>query len=247
MPWGKSSNGKCVFCEKSFTKTSLTRHLNSHLTEKAVANKPGKSFHLKIETNPRWGSTPYFLHLWVNGNTTMEKIDSLLRQIWLECCGHLSAFRLPRNKRPSINNLFSNTSLANYALRMEYDNGEIPMNKKAKDIFKKDLKLEYQYDFGSTTELLVSVIEEFGMEADEPLVLLSRNERPGWMCELCGENQATQLCTVCTEDTLFCTACAEKHAKTCSDFADYAATPVVNSPRMGVCAYVGGRIDKERD
>jgi len=30
-------------------------------------------------------------------------------------------------------------------------------------------------------------------------------------------------------------------------YADYAAMPVVNSPRMGVCAYEGGTIDRERD
>jgi hypothetical protein len=46
---------------------------------------------------------------------------------------------------------------------------------------------------------------------------------------------------------LFCDKCAKKHAKKCEDFEDYAALPVVNSPRMGVCAYEGGCIDTERD
>ncbi len=82
MPKGKTSVGKCIFCQKSFPKTSLARHLNSYLAEKAVGGKPGKSFHLKMETNPRWGSTPYFLHVWADGNTTLQKIDTLLRQIW---------------------------------------------------------------------------------------------------------------------------------------------------------------------
>jgi hypothetical protein len=45
----------------------------------------------------------------------------------------------------------------------------------------------------------------------------------------------------------FCDKCAEKHAKKCEDFADYASMPVVNSPRMGVCGYEGGSIDTERD
>jgi hypothetical protein len=35
--------------------------------------------------------------------------------------------------------------------------------------------------------------------------------------------------------------------KKCSDFDDYAAMPIVNSPRAGVCGYTGGTIDKERD
>lgn len=246
MPKGKASIGKCIFCQKSFPKTSLARHINSHLAEKTVGGKPGKSFQVKIETNPRWGSTPYFLYLWADGNTTLQKIDTLLRQIWLECCGHMSAFRMPRQQRTGMANFIKALSHGDF-INAEHGNGEIPMNKMIKDVLRKDMKLEYQYDFGSTTELQLSVLEEFDIAADKSLVLLSRNDRPLWMCAMCGQKPATQLCVVCTEDALFCAACAKKHAKTCSDFADYAAMPVVNSPRMGVCAYDGGTIDKERD
>ena len=242
-----SSQGKCVFCQKAFPKASLTRHLQTHLAEKTTTGKPGKSFHLKIETNPRWGSSPYFLHLWADGNTTMQKTDTLLRQIWLECCGHMSAFRYPEQKRMSPGNFMQAMAKGKIQLGMMDMAGEIPMNKKASDIFHKDLKLKYEYDFGSTTELQLTVIEAFDMAADQPLALLSRNERPGWMCDMCGEKAATQLCTVCDGENFFCPACAKKHARTCNDFADYAVMPVVNSPRMGVCAYDGGQIDKERD
>jgi hypothetical protein len=48
-------------------------------------------------------------------------------------------------------------------------------------------------------------------------------------------------------ENTFCAKCAKKHAKTCVDFDDYAAMPIVNSPRMGVCGYEGGTIDKKRD
>lgn len=58
--------------------------------------------------------------------------------------------------------------------------------------------------------------------------------------------QALQ-CMHGTGKNAFCKKCAKQHVKTCSDFADYAAMPVVNSPRMGVCAYDGGSIDKKRD
>jgi hypothetical protein len=49
------------------------------------------------------------------------------------------------------------------------------------------------------------------------------------------------------DDYLFCPKCAKKHAKECRDFEAYAAMPVVNFPRMGVCGYTGGTIDTERD
>jgi len=48
------------------------------------------------------------------------------------------------------------------------------------------------------------------------------------------------------EEAKFCDICAKKHAKKCEDFAEYAAMPVVNSPRMGVCAY-NEDFDVERD
>ena len=89
--------------------------------------------------------------------------------------------------------------------------------------------------------------KEFNIAADQPIVLLSRNEPLALLCETCGQKPATQLCTVCQDESMFCSACAKKHAKKCEDFADYAAMPVVNSPRMGVCAYDGGSIDIERD
>jgi hypothetical protein len=66
---------------------------------------------------------------------------------------------------------------------------------------------------------------------------------------MCGKVPATQICVVCSceEDAYYCEKCAKKHAKECEDFADYAAMPIVNSPRMGVCGYEGGTIDTERD
>lgn len=112
------------------------------------------------------------------------------------------------------------------------------------------MKLQYQYDFGSTTELQVTVVNEYPVKADQAIVLLSRNEPLKLLCEKCGNVPAILICSVCCvykDEGMFCAKCAKKHAKSCEDFDDYAAMPVVNSPRMGVCGYDGGRIDIERD
>ena len=84
-----ASSGKCIFCNKSFTKTGITKHLDTHLAEKTIDEQPGKSIHVKIEANPKWGALPYFINLWIDGNASMGDIDIFLRQIWLECCGHI--------------------------------------------------------------------------------------------------------------------------------------------------------------
>ncbi|GHV43111.1 hypothetical protein FACS1894180_1250 [Bacteroidia bacterium] len=211
--------GKCLFCGKMFAKAGINRHLKSELEKLAESKPKGQSFLVKVETNPHWGATPYFLSLWVDREATLKQIDQFLRDIWLECCGHLSSF------------------------------GEIDMSKKAGTVFYKDLKLDYEYDFGSSTELQLTVLEEYPVKADTKIVLLSRNEPPEMLCDICKKEPATQICSVCLgeDESIFCDKCSKKHAKKCEDFADYASMPVVNSPRVGVCAYNGGTIDIERD
>jgi hypothetical protein len=213
------SEGKCLFCGKTFAKAGINRHLVKHLEEKSNDKKDGCSFLVKVETDKSWGTTPYFLSLWIDGDTTMKTIDKFLRDIWLECCGHLSEF---------------------YGASM---------TQKAKNVFWKSVQIDYDYDFGTTTELTLTVVEEYPAKADKKIVLLSRNEPLEIMCSMCKKVPATQICTVCSYegDAEFCDKCAEKHAEKCDDFADYASMPIVNSPRMGMCGYDGGVIDTERD
>lgn len=252
------SEGKCIFCDKTFTKAGINRHLQKHLAEKNLQNTSGKSFLLKIELDPRWGSAPYFLSLWIDGETTMETLDDFLRDIWLECCGHMSAFVNPAQARRhggmfgmmDAYALLDEGRIKEYEKAMEALKGEVPLSRKAKKVFYKDLKLQYQYDFGSTTELQVAVVNEYPIKADQEIVLLSRNEPLGQKCEKCEKNTAVILCSVCygyKDEGIFCSTCAKKHAKTCEDFKEYSAMPVVNSPRMGVCGYAGGEVDIERD
>lgn len=251
------SEGECVFCEKKFKKAGINRHLQKHLTEKVIHSQPGKSFHVKVETNPYWGTTPYFLSLWIDGDTKMKDLDNFLRGIWLECCGHLSSFKNPKNRRQGsemfnffeAGELLEKGKIKEYGKMMEDLKGEIPMTRKAKEVLLKDLKLEYQYDYGSTTELSITVIEDYPVKADKKIVLLSRNEPLNILCDTCGKKPAIVICTVCDYegDAFFCEKCGKKHSKTCGDFDDYASMPIVNSPRMGVCGYVGGTIDIKRD
>jgi hypothetical protein len=244
------SEGKCLFCGETYKKTSISRHLNTHLKTKAANNKIGVSFHLRIE------AAEMFLNLWVDGEAKMKSIDDFLRSIWLECCGHMSAFR--DRSKASRGGMFDSMDAYDYLQQgnvkkyeaiMESTSGEVPMSRKVKDVFYKDYKLEYQYDFGSTTQLQVKTIEVFPFKAEKSIVLLSRNEPLEILCHDCGKLPASQICTVCMwqEEYMFCDKCAKKHAKKCPDFDDYAQLPVVNSPRMGVCAYEGGIIDTERD
>lgn len=210
-----------MYCSQLYDKRSIGKHLDKHLAELAgKADTPNElSFHIRVE------AAEMFLELLVDANTTLTKLDGFLRKIWLECCGHLSAFR-PKGTY-----------------------SELPMSRKAGKLFATGLVLDYEYDFGSTTMLAVKVGASFPMAVPGGIALLSRNEPLAILCHVCDSNPATQICIIHIQEGegFFCDTCAEKHAEQCADFADYAQMPVVNSPRMGVCGYEGGTIDTERD
>ena len=226
-----TSEGKCLYCSETFKSGGISHHLNSHLQKKEREQKDaGSAYHLRV------GLDVFFLNLLMDENATLADLDWFLRAIWLECCGHMSSF----SKKG-----------------VEYDNewgdfdseiGE-PKGQKAKEVFRKGDSINYEYDFGSTTHLEINVLEVFNVKTDKPIDLLSRNEPIAFPCHKCRKKTAVEICSVHVYDgaCMFCEDCAEKHEKECPDFEDYAAMPVVNSPRMGICAYEGGTIDVERD
>ena len=214
------SEGKCFYCEQIFSQKEIAKHLAKHLAdkEKADLNNTNQTYcHVLVE------ASPYFLHLLVKGNATMIKIDTFLRNIWLECCDHLSEFR---NK-----------------------NSEIEMNYKVSKVFKPKIKIIHEYDFGTTTRVNLKALKHYQLNLKENIILLSRNEPLKIMCSTCKKEFAINMCTVCNwnSEAYFCKKCSKKHEKVCADFADYSSSPIVNSPRMGECGYMGGSIDLERD
>jgi hypothetical protein len=93
------SKGTCAFCHRELSKASMTRHLQSceqRATVKAEAGNHQKTrktraFHLVVEG---YRLPMYWMHLEVAAGTTLATLDRFLRDTWLECCGHLSVFRI---------------------------------------------------------------------------------------------------------------------------------------------------------
>lgn len=210
-----ASEGVCVFCNKTYKKTGISRHFKKHLDAIPRQGK-ASSYHVKVECGP------YFLQLLIDGNAYMDELDHFLRRIWLECCGHLSAFLDGRD--------------------------EISMSTKARNVLYKGGTLEHHYDFGTTTLSNITTINEYDFATPESIKLLSRNNPLELYCNMCKKQAATSICVIhWGEDNHFCDSCTEKHQEVCEDAADYSLLPVVNSPRYGECGYDGGAIDKERD
>lgn len=223
------SEGKCKYCNKKYKKAGIGRHLSTHLKkiEKETTAK-NNAFHLYIP------AAEMFLHLLVNGNTTFGDLDEFLRAIWLECCGHLSAFKVKGK---------------HYDYDWDATDFGEKMHQKVSKVFTKGQIIEYDYDFGSTTRLTIKVVNKYKIKVSEGILLLSRNEPLPILCHNCSKKPAHEICSVHMYEgnCLFCKNCAKKHAKSCPDFEDYASLAIVNSPRMGVCGYDGGTIDLARD
>ncbi len=214
------SEGECLYCKQIFSQKEIGKHLAKHLLEmdKKDAGKVAKPyFHIEVEAGEM------FLHLLVKGDSKMEKIDSFLRNIWLECCGHMSEFG--------------------------HKSFEVKMKQKVADVFESRVKIFHDYDFGTTTRVFLKGLKSYNLNLKEGLILMSRNEPLKIMCSSCKKEPAVNMCSTCCweKDSFFCEACSEKHEEVCEDFADYSSMPVVNSPRMGECGYTGGSIDVERD
>jgi len=74
----------------------------------------------------------YWLHLKISSKAKLKALDTFLREILLECCGHLRAFT--------------------------YSGGELGMQRRLADILSAGMQLVHEYDFGDSTLLSIKVL-----------------------------------------------------------------------------------------
>ena len=213
-----SSSGKCNLCGDDFSKAAMIRHLASCKSPKVSSDSPANSFHLLVEGFPK----AYWLHLAMPSKAPLSMLDIFLRNIWLECCGHMSAFTIGGRR-------YSGHPMED----MEERSTAITAGK----VFEVGTTFDYEYDYGSTTELRLKVV---GLRetSQRGVELLARNNAPQIVCTDCATgNLATHICGECSmqEDSgWLCDECSEDHA--CGEDMQL---PVVNSPRTGICGYAG--------
>ena len=203
------SFGTCAFCEQSIGKRLATRHVASCPKR---PTGPASALHIVV-TGDRMPED--WLHVLATTDQTFADLDGRLRATWLECCGHLSMFTVGPDQ-------------------FDWDAGggwgkpSRPMTTPLADVLLKGVKFKHEYDFGSTTRLTgrcVGTVE--GVLTTPKLRVVARNQPPAIACEKCGAPAAW----IASYQPL-CEKCGEK-------VDEYDRLPVVNSPRMGVCAYTG--------
>ena len=92
------SIGTCHFCKGEFDKARMTQHLKhckqrvaSLKAESSAEAEKTKLFHLVVEGRDL---PMYWMHLEMPVSATLDELDDFLRDTWLECCGHLSEFKI---------------------------------------------------------------------------------------------------------------------------------------------------------
>lgn len=199
--------GVCKFCKKMISGSAMAKHLLS--CEKTPVGT-GRGFLVRASAGP------FFVYFEASSSMKLENVDAFLRSLWLECCGHLSAFTI------------GNTRYLSYSEELE--DGETDMSAKLASVLVPGLEFIHEYDFGTTTQLDMKVIAERTGRITKNIEILARNEPPDLRCGC--EKPAKEICTQCSE--LLCEKCAKPH-KCGEDML----LPVVNSPRMGLCGYTG--------
>lgn len=219
----KLTEGECFLCNETFKKRGMSRHLKSCQKENFEPERRGDTIHLRIYGQRR---PDYWMHLALRPETSLEELDAFLRDVWLECCGHLSMFEAGDQR---------------YSMQPMEEYDELGMDYAIGKVVRRGEEYKYEYDFGSTTELSLEVESLWEGQPEEEILLLARNKPPSIECS-CGK-EATKVCGihVHSKEGWLCEDCASKHV--CNEDM---LLPVVNSPRTGICGYVGSDIAFER-
>lgn len=221
MPRRKQSKGICVYCGYETTKESMGKHLTTCPKRDELLRQAGHKkikeetlYHLGVQD--AWQSE-FWLDLEIRGSVTLKDLDAYLRAIWLECCGHLSRFSLGG-----------------------WQSKEIPKERRANEVFQPEIELTHIYDFGTSSETRIRVISQrVGLPtSSRPIALMARNVLPETPCIEC-QLPAKWLCQECLNEEDVWGALCEQHAKTHPHKNYGEPTPLVNSPRLGMCGYNG--------
>jgi hypothetical protein len=217
---------RCLLCGISEIQDKLSLHISSCIGRAASANEAHAvdAFHIEVEGFGQGTGALYSLHVLARADTTLADVDRFLKKTWLEpCCGHLSAFR------------FGTVSFESNPDDELEPPSEAMKDARLSEVLVKGKTFDYEYDFGSTTNLALRVVgsRKAVMKGRAKVQLLAQNDPPKLACRNCGK-PATLVCAAgCeAEEALSCRACGTQHA--CGEDM---LSPLVNSPRTGACGY----------
>lgn len=239
---GTQTKGFCKYCGKEYTRSGMLRHLEACKERKSkLAMETGKRKckYFQIVISGKYAKT-YWLIVETSENTTLKELDRFIRDIWVECCGHLSAFTIQGTQYEScpVTDGFWGKPSKN-------------MNFRLKDVVDVGDSISYEYDFGSTTELMLSIhSRREGEKKNNEIIILSRNNPPKILCSNCEQNEAKWVDPEGYYEDLpfWCDKCLDEKNRDEEEegYELQFLLPICNSPRMGICGYEGSDSYPER-
>ncbi len=222
------SKGYCHYCHAEYTKAGMIRHITACKERKKELEKATDSKncgHFTLSITGKYNNN-YWLIIECRENATLKDVDQFLRNIWLECCGHMSAFYI---KGQAYDSSINSSGL--------WGPPSKSMTQQLKNVLEKGMVIDYEYDFGSTTYLTISVSNYIlRPQNKDKITLMARNKPHEFLCSTCGKNVARSVCSFCIYEGegYLCKDCEDSH-----ECGVEGLLPICNSPRFGVCAYEG--------
>lgn len=155
--------GKCYYCGKELTERTIKRHMKNcsemkKIIEDKIQNAKDVRDQFLISIKDKKAPSKYCIYMSIDAGLHLEHFDKFIRDIWVECCDHLSAFYIDKKEYGSKSD------------------GQYKMNFHLKDILSVNQKLEYKYDFDSTTCLVLEVVDMFKVSEDfNKIEIIARN------------------------------------------------------------------------
>ncbi|CAG8639850.1 17116_t:CDS:1, partial [Cetraspora pellucida] len=213
-----NTKGPCAQCARMYSAGKASSHLLQCIAQAYTPSdltSEGYLMRISSKDHPSW----YWMFVTIPKDFTLESLNDFLCDIWLECCGHLSAFYIS-NREYSSHPISGDRTLT--------------MNKKVGQLLSPGMKFRYTYDMGSSTFLRLEVTATVVACPCDDITLMMKNDPPAFSCEMCNI-PAEIICTLCGGKT--CKDCKERHSCVVNENDTYMLSPLVNSPRTGVCAY----------
>lgn len=163
----QKTDGICSLCDGLFSKTVMKKYLLQCMKKHPTRTPSG--FPVAVQTRLFMilvkGSFlhEYWLYIEVPANSMLGRLDTFLRDTWVECCGHLSAFTINGTR------YISETD--------EYFKEDKSMNYVVDKVLMPGQKFFYEYDFGSPTHLELKVVQEREVEDSGSIEILQEMSR----------------------------------------------------------------------
>lgn len=211
-------DGKCFYCGGEVKGRGLWTHFQRHVWEMKTGED---AFLILAKGKPYWmsGSDPFWMVFAARKDLTLKDLDRFLRDVWVECCGHMSAFKIRSTY------YYSHPGPDDRSM-------DVPLS----EVLRPNSDFRYEYDFGTPTYVSLYVLGSIKAPLRrDGISIVGQNDPPTFTCEVCGQRPAKYFHIY--REEFICEECYD------ADEMEDEVLPVVNSPRLGVCAYEGPAID----